>query len=175
MANVVSELKQAVGPGARPSKYKILMNMPTASGGTGGKIINTLCNAQSFPGVSQGPIEIYTQGRKLVLPGDTEYETTWTVTFYQTEDHKLRRDFLKWMKVMDDFQENKHQGNLAELMVEQTIIQLNHNEEEVASYRFEGLFPQNIGPVEVSDSEQNTISNFDVTFSFTSWVVVEDE
>lgn len=171
MANVVSELKTALGPGARSSKYKIKLNMPQASGATGGKIVNTMANASSFPGIQIGPIEVFTQGRKLVLPGETNYENTWTVTFYQTEGHELRREFLKWMHAMDDFHDNKHQADLVSLMTDVEVSQLNSQEEETVTYIFKDMFPSDVSAVTVSDSEQNTIQNFDVTFSFTSWVI----
>ena len=171
MANVVSELKQALGAGARSSKYRINLNMPPAAGANNGKLINTLCNASSFPGLSIGPIEVYSQGRKLVLPGETTFETTWSVTFYQTEDHQLRKDFLKWLKVIDDFQNNKHQGDLASLMVEASVSQLDHNEEVTSTYVFEGLFPVSVDSIDVSDSQQNEIQTFQVQFNFTSWRV----
>lgn len=171
MANVVSKLRQALGAGARVSKYKIIMALPQAVGGGGdtSDMINTLCNSSSFPGLSQTPIEVHTQGRKVVIPGSTEYETTWTVTFYQTEGHELRKEFLRWMQAMDDFHNNKHQGDMTQFMVEAKVIQLDHDEQETASYLFKDLFPSQVSQVQVTDSSTNEIQNFDVTFSLTSW------
>lgn len=171
MANVVSKLKTALGAGARQSKYKINMSTPAQIQGNHGETINTLCNAQSFPGVTQGPINVYIQGRKLVLPGDTEYESTWSVTFYQTEAHELRKVFLAWMKAMDDFHNNKHQGDLAQLMVDAEVSQLDHDEKETITYLFKDLHPQSVSQVEVSDETQNEIQRFEVTFSYTSWQI----
>lgn len=175
MANIVSELKAALGPGQRSSKYKVKMNMPQASGQMGGKVINTLAKSASFPGVTQGPIEVFTQGRKFILPGETDYENSWSMTFHQTEGHELRREFLKWMKAMDDWHDNKHQGNLVELMTDVEVSQLDHNEEEAVTYLFKDMFPQSVGTVEVNDTTQNEIQEFEVTFQFTSWVVLDDE
>ena len=170
MANVISQLRTTLGVGAKSSKYQINMALPTAvSGAVGSEPINILCNATSFPGVTITPIELYKQGRVVVYPGETEYERTWTCTFYQTENHKLRKDFVAWAKVMDDFQNNKHAGNPQELMIEAVVSQLDHNGDVSASYKFKDLFVNNVGPVTVSDAEANTIQSFDVTFSFTSW------
>lgn len=171
MANVVQKLKAALGPGARQSKYRINMSMPSQVKGNYGESIDVLCNAQSFPGVQQGPIEVYSQGRKLVLPGETEYENTWSVTFYMTEGHELRKQFLSWMKEMDDFHNNKHQGNLSQLMVDAEVSQLNHNEKVVQTYEFRDLHPQNVTEVDLSDETQNQVQSFVVTFAYTSWVV----
>ena len=171
MANVVSKLKTALGAGARQSKYKINMSTPAQIQGNHGDTINTLCQTQAFPGVTQGPINVFIQGRKLVLPGDTEYESTWTVSFYQTEAHELRKVFLEWMKAMDDFHNNKHQGNLSSLMVDADVSQLDHNEEETITYTFKDMHPQAVSQVDVSDESTNEVQKFDVTFAYTSWMI----
>lgn len=173
MANVVQELRQAVGVGARPSKYKILLSFPPQTGASAGKEVNILCKSATFPSITQTPIEIFTQGRKLVLPGETTYTNSWALEFHQTEGHELRLEFLKWLKAIDDFHNNKHQGDLGALTVDQTIIQLDHKEEDQVQYRFHGLFPSEVGEVSVSDETVNQIEQFGVTFQFTSWTVVE--
>lgn len=174
MANVVSKLKTALGQGARSSKFKINLNIPQAQGSGGGEVVDTLCTQSTFPGIQQTPIEVFQKGRKLVLPGETQYESTWTLTFYQTEEHDLRKDFIAWMKAMDNFEDNKHQGDFVAFMTEATVSQLNHDEAETQRYIFKGLFPSDVQAVQVSATDQGQVETFDVTFAFTNWVVVED-
>ena len=112
MANKITELKSALGAGARPNKYRVNMSVPAAVQTTSDlSTADVLCKATTFPSVTLGQIEVFIQGRKLVLPGDTAYTNTWTVTLYQTEDHAIRKDMIQWMRQADHFQNNSHSGN----------------------------------------------------------------
>jgi hypothetical protein len=176
MASRLSELKSALGSGARANKYRINFSVPAAVP-TVSDLQNTdiLCKSTSFPSMTIGQIEVYNQGRKLVFPGDTTYENTWTLTFYNTEDHGLRRDMISWMRSADDFQKNTHSGNPDAIMGELSIEQLDSNGEPTARYTFHNVFVQEVGTLEVGDDQVDTMQEFDVTFSFTDWVVGDGE
>lgn len=167
MATTISELKTTLGQGQRSSKYKIYI---TGDGDLSD--FNVLCSQSSFPSVSITPIEVYKQGRKIMLPGETEYENTWTVTVYQTEEHDLRNKILDWKDKIDDYHENKHQGDLDQMMSQGCkVVQLNAQGDETVTYRFQNMFPSGVGQVELSDETTNTIQTFDVTFSLTYWEI----
>jgi len=172
MANKVAELKAAIGAAARPNKYRVNFSVPaavpTASNlGT----VDTLCKAAVFPSVSVGQIEVFNQGRKLVIPGDTSYGNTWTLTFYQTEDHAIRKDMLAWLKAADHFQDNSHSGNPTAILGELSVEQLDSAGNPTVMYTFHNVFVQEVGEVSLGDDQQDTAMEFDVTFSFTDWVV----
>ena len=172
MGNKVAELKNALGPAARPNKYRLNFSIPSIVATSANlSDADALCKAASFPTVSIGQIEVFNQGRKLVLPGDTVYENTWTLTFYQTEDHALRKDMISWMKAADNFKENTHSANPGTLMGELSVEQLNADGEPTVKYTFFNVFVQSVGEVAVSDETQDTAMEFDVTFSFTDWDV----
>lgn len=175
MANI-AELKSAVGAGARASKYRLNFSIPsTVTTSSNLQDADALCKATQFPGMTIGQIEVWEQGRKLVLPGDTVYENAWTVSFYLTEDHALRRDMIAWMKSADHFQNNTHSGNPAEVMGELSVEQLDSAGNPTAKYTFHNVFVSEVGAVEISDETIDTISEFDVTFAFTDWVVGDGE
>lgn len=175
MANKISELKSAIGAAARPNKYRVNFSIP-ASVPTVSDLstADTLCKAANFPSMTIGQMELFNQGRKLVLPGDTEYTNTWTVSFYQTEDHAIRKDMISWMKSADHFQNNSHSGNPSALLGELSVEQLDSAGNGTAKYTFHNVFVQEVGEIALAD-ETGEAMEFDVTFSFTDWVVGDGE
>jgi len=166
MAGVLDKVKNALGAGGRANKYRVVINS-IAGVSINAEQGDLLCKATSFPGVTIGQIEVFNQGRKLMIPGDTTYTNTWTVSFYNTEDHKLRRAFIDWMIKADDFQNNKHASTPGSVMTSMKVMQMNSDGTEGAAYEFHDVFVQDIGEISVGDDQTDTIQEFDVTFSFT--------
>ena len=172
MANVINELKSALGAGARPSKYRVTISFPGGvSTSSNQRNISVLAKATSFPSMTIGVIEVFNQGRKLPLPGDTTFTNTWNVTFYNTEDHNIRRDFVAWMASIDHYQDNKHSGVPASLMVDASVVQLDSAGNETAKYTFHNLFPSEVAEITLGADTIDAVQEFDVTFTFSDWVV----
>ena len=172
MANVINELKSALGAGARPSKYRVTLSFPGGvSTSSNQRNISVLAKATSFPSMTIGVIEVFNQGRKLPLPGDTTFTNTWNVTFYNTEDHNIRRDFVAWMASIDHYQDNKHSGVPASLMVDASVVQLDSAGNETAKYTFHNLFPSEVAEITLGADTIDAVQEFDVTFTFSDWVV----
>lgn len=96
---MISELLRNVKAGARKNKYRVMV--PVLDKGEGSdlsKTINILCTNAAMPGRTLTPTEIVIKGRKVQLKGETAFEGTWEITFYNTEDLKIRSYFLDWMK-----------------------------------------------------------------------------
>jgi len=171
MANIAN-LKQALGAGGRVNKYRISFSIPSVVPVTSElQNADVLCKSTQFPGVTISPIEVHNQGRKLVLPGDTIYENTWTVTFYNTEDHGLRRDLLSWMRSADDFQKNMHSGVPGDIMTDLAVTQLDSTGADTVTYTFHNTWVSGMDAVEVSDDPDGGIQEFSCTFSFSDWVI----
>lgn len=168
----ILELKQALGPGARANKYRINFAIPNAVPKTADlSTVDTLAVASSIPQKSIGVIETFNQGRKLNLPGDTQYPGTWTIEFYNTEEHNIRRAILEWMRSIDHFQDNMHSGMPIEIMTDMSVSQLDSAGNETVRYTFHGVWPQDMAEVTLGDDQQDTIQRFTVTFQYTDWVV----
>jgi len=172
MANKLQELKGALGAGARANKYRVNFSVPSAVPVTSNlQDVDALCKASNFPSMTIGQIEVFNQGRKLIIPGDTTYTNSWELTFYNTEDHALRKDMISWMKSADDFQNNAHSGDPAALMGELSVEQLDSAGFPTVKYTFHNVFVQEVAEISVGDDTTDTIQEFAVTFSFTDWVV----
>jgi hypothetical protein len=172
MANTLSTLKSALNAGARANKYRLNFSVPsTVSTSSNLQNADALCKATQFPAMTVGQIEVFNQGRKLMIPGDTTYENSWNITFYNTEDHALRRDMISWMIAADNFQKNTHSGNPASIMGEMSVEQLDSAGNPTVKYTFHNVFVSEVAALEVADDTVDTIQEFDVTFTFSDWVV----
>jgi ketosteroid isomerase-like protein len=172
MANTIEDLKRVLKGGSRTTKFAVRFSIPTAVD----KLmetsdVNTLVKATSFPQMTVGQMESWIQGRKLPLPGDTEYQTTWEVTFYMDNAHKIRKQMVAWMKAIDNFQANTHSGVPADLFAEMSVAQLDSLGKTVALYTFKDVWPNMINQTDVDASQVNTLEECMVTFSFSSWIV----
>ncbi len=172
MANKIEEIKRVLKGGSRATKYAVYFTLPSAIDNLIElQDLNCLAKATTFPSMTIGQIEAWIQGRKLPLPGDTSYTTNWNVTLYMDNAHKVRKQFVEWMSKIDNFEENKHSGLPNELMVQMSVVQLDSLEKPVAVYTFKNVFPMEIGEVSVGADTIDTLQEFDVTFSFSSWIV----
>lgn len=176
MANKLNELKVALGAGARGNKYRINFTFPAnLDSGTDMSKFDVLAHATSFPGKTIGMIEVFNQGRKLPLYGDTAFTNTWTITMYNREDHGIRRAMANWMKAVDNFQENKHSGVPSSIMVDMSVEQLDSAGNATCKYTFHNVWPQDLPEFSVDDATPDTIQEFDVTLCYSDWVIGDGE
>lgn len=166
----VSALKQQLNGGAKTDKFTIEFGAPTGNGTFSlGETGAVLCKSSVFPSVKIGSIDAWIQGRKLIIPGDTEYDNNWTVDFYQTANHKLRQMYIEWMKSIDNYIDNNHTCVPADWSVEAVVMQLGCDGIPTAKYRFYNMFPSNISEVKIDGSQINNIQEFNVTFTYSHW------
>lgn len=162
--NMIDNLRQALVEGMRSTKYEIQILNPLA-----GSMQNAtlLAKATSFPAKTLNYVEVWTQGRKHLIQGDTEFEHEWTVSFFDNEQHSLRNDFLLWMEALDDPIKNTSQKDYEGSALVLQLAQKDNTSQ--ASYSFHKLWPKTVGAIELADEGTNVISSFDVTFAFDYW------
>ena len=167
--NKIEDLKRVLKGGSRATKYEVRFSVPQDVDLLMElKDMALLAKSTDFPGMQIGQIDVLVQGRKLPIPGDTSYDNQWTVNFYMDNAHKIRKQFIAWMKAIDNFQANTHSGDPSKLFAEMSVVQL---EKAVAVYTFKDVWPQNIGVAAIAADSTDQIQEFDVTFSFSSWIV----
>ena len=173
MAIKIKELEQVLGSSARQNKYRVSFAFPASvSAVTALDAIDILAKSTEAPQKEIGIIELWNQGRKLPIPGDTTYDNTWTVSFYLPEDHQLRKDMLEWQNKCDNFEENIHIKSPVDVFSDLKVAQLNSQGEVSAEYILHGCWPSVVGPVTFDDSAENSPSEFEITFTYTDWMMV---
>jgi hypothetical protein len=171
----VNQLKNALQTnGAKTDKFTIRFGTPAGDGsltlGVDGPI---LCKAASFPDKSIGTMDVWIQGRKLPLPGDTTFPESWDIEFYNTADHKIRQMFIAWMDKIDNYETNSHTCNPSMFMVDAEVMQLDCDGNVIAGYQFHNMFPSDIGNIDLNGETPNSIQSFKVALKFSHWTPIK--
>ena len=171
-SNRISEIANVLQSTARSNKYRVSFAWPTGVQGESSlREVDVLAKSGTAPQREIGIIEVWNQGRKLVIPGDTTFDNSWAVDFYADETHQLRTDMVRWQVAADDFHENVHYGDPAAVFSDLRIEQLDSAGNVSAQYTLHNCFPTTIGEITYGDDSENTPVEFNVTFSYTDWVL----
>lgn len=185
--NRITEIKSAIGSGARNNKWIVIFSFPSVvatqftevNSVDGKKFEDTaqlLCKSSTIPERTIGTIEVWNQGRKYLIPGDSSYSNTWQCTFYCTVDHYLRRAFLAWMKACDHAQTGSHTGIPSDVQVTMTIAQLDATDTAAtAYYTLHNVFPTEVGALSMDQASEGQILDLEVTFSYSDWVTGKED
>ena len=172
----IREIEGVLGATARQNKYRISFAFPAAvTPSTSLKDVDVLAKGASAPQKEIGIIELWNQGRKLPIPGDTTFDNTWEVTFYLDESHTIRLDILKWQDACDNFYINKHSGDPSALLTDLKVEQLDSAGEVTARYTIHNCFPSVVGEVTFDDTAENTPQELSVTFTYSDWTIGDKE
>lgn len=172
MANKIREIGQVLNSTARSNKYRLSFAWPVAMNGiTTLAEVDIICKSAVAPQREIGIIEVWNQGRKLVIPGDTAFDNVWSVDFYADESHTLRYDMVKWQVACDNFHTNRHSGRPDLVYSDLRLEQLDSDGKVTAQYTLHNCFPTVVGEISYSDDAENTPVEFNITFSYTDWVL----
>ena len=170
----LQQLKTTLSMGARGNKYRILLTAPT--GPTDDFLIDTVGKGGAIPAKTMGQIEIWTQGRKLVVAGDATFENAWALTFWNTQDLALRNAFDQWLLFIDDMEAHSRAAtdHVSYMTEKAQIHQLNTTDNSMmAQYEFRNLWPTGISAIDMADDQQDTITEFTVDFAYSHWVRID--
>ena len=176
--NVQYLIQNALGEGARSSKYDIMIVLK--HGSYDGKNIAILAKSANFPSRQHQTIDFRFKGRSIPIRGLSKYSQTWECTFYLTEDHKLKNLFEIWMESLDE-KENYVSDNYAKKEREQNssgytseikIFQQNFNDtDSTAEYTLHNVFPTEMSPVQISAENPGNVLEFSVTFAYSHYTL----
>ena len=172
MSNKIREIGQVLNSTARSNKYRLSFAWPMSfSGDSTLADVDVICKSATAPQREIGIIEVWNQGRKLVIPGDTAFDNAWAVDFYASENHQMRYDLVKWQVACDNFHKNTHSGKPEMIYADLRLEQLDSNGAVAAQYTLHNCFPTVVGEISYADDSENTPVEFNCTFSYTDWVL----
>jgi len=174
MAFNVSDFRsQMVGDGARPNLFQCrIEGLPV----TVGTKFSFMCRAAQLPGSTVNQIPVNYFGRELKFAGNRTF-TEWTVTIINDEDFIVRNSMEKWMSDLNSHVGNIRNPNRVSPASYQSIAYItqygkaNADRSEVGkkSYKFVGIFPIDLSPIEMDWGANDTIEEFAVTFAYQWW------
>jgi len=159
--------------GARPNLFNCEMSFPPAlSGGAAQSKFTFMARAAQLPGSTVNQIPQFYFGRELKFAGNRSFPE-WTVTIINDEDFVIRDTFEQWMSNL-----NSHVGNLRDPAFVQGdggyqsdafVTQYGKAGTQLKKYKFIGMFPIDISPIELDWGSNDTIEEYAVTFAYQWW------
>ena len=171
----VSQFLQTIGQGVKPNMFLINIAFPEQIKleSEDQKLTNILCKSAALPGSNLGVIEVPFRGRTVKIAGDRTFDT-WTTTFFNDKDFKLRSFFEQWANSI-----NTHEGNTAPLftpnnsdgyMADLGVKQLEKDASEegafLREYTLKYCFPTNVSPIDLAYDSNDQIEEFSVEWQY---------
>jgi hypothetical protein len=174
--------------GARPNLFKVeIPRFPdiaaaagapgvTTGGQTAARKLSFMARASQLPGSTVNQVPVMYFGREVKFSGNRTF-SDFNITVINDEDFLIRNSFEAWLAGL-----NSHSANLRDprainnvgYQCNAFVTQYSKDGEEIKKYRFIGLFPTDLTPIELDWSSNDTIEEFAVTFSYQWWESVLD-
>lgn len=171
--NVAEFRSQMVGDGARPNLFQVSLTFPAiATGGSvAGQKVTFMAKAAQLPGSTIGTVPLYYFGRELKFAGNRTF-TDWTLQIINDEDFAIRNALESWMNAI-----NSHGGNVRNgaaggptgYTVDASVAQYSKTGDILKTYKFVGLFPLDIAPIDLDWQSNDSIEEYSATFAYQWW------
>lgn len=171
--NVAEFRANMIGDGARPNLFQVTLTFPSiaANGVAAGQKATFMAKAAQLPGSTVGQIPVYYFGRELKFAGNRSF-SDWTLQIINDEDFTIRNSIESWMNSI-----NSHAGNVRDAAavnpssytVDAVVTQYGKTGNELKSYKFVGMFPLDLAPIDLDWSSNDTIEEYAVTFAYQWW------
>lgn len=155
--------------GARPNLFKVTFTgVPT--GNLDADTLQVYCKAAQVPATTLGAIPVNFMGRIVNIPGDRTFED-WTVTVINDEAMTNRRFFEQWNAWFNGHLTNVGQGNgqsHIDALSQATAVveQLDRQHKTQRAYTLKHVWCENVQAYDVSYNDNDTVSEFQVTFKY---------
>jgi len=172
--NNVSTFLGRIGQGVKPNMFLVDVKFPDTLDKTSEQeLINVMCKSAALPGSNLGVIEVPFRGRTVKIAGDRTFDT-WTATFFNDKDFKLRSFFEQWansINTHDDntaplFTPNKSTGYMGELIVKQLEKDTTDGGSVLRQYTLVHCFPTNVSPIDLAYDSNDQIEEFTVEWQY---------
>ena len=181
----ISEFKsRLLGGGARPNLFEVELTAMPASVALPWQAerFGFLCKAAQLPGMNIANIDVPFRGRIFKVAGDRTIDN-WTITVINDEDFLYRNAFEEWTQQIANLDDNMGSTNPSSYMVNAKVFQLGRGSElnsttnagdsnvVLKEYEFIDIFPINVGQIDVSYENTDTIEEYTVEFAVQSYKV----
>ena len=174
-SNNVSQFLSTINQGIKPNMFSVDISFPGGGqfANNDRDLTNILCKSAALPGSNLGVIEVPFRGRTVKIAGDRTFDT-WTVTFFNDKDFKLRAFFEEWANKI-----NTHEANTSELFTPNSstgytadlkVKQLEKDDTTTGSilrqYTLFYCFPTNVSQIDLAYDSNDQIEEFTVEWQY---------
>jgi T4-like virus tail tube protein gp19 len=171
--NVNDFRSQMVGDGARPNLFQVTLTFPTfAQNATAAGAKTTfMAKAAQLPGSTVNQVPVYYFGRELKFAGNRTF-TDWSLQIINDEDFLIRNAMESWMNAINSNVSNIRNAaaaNPSNYTVDAVVDQYSKTGSVIKSYKFVGLFPVDLAPIDLGWDNNDSIEEYGATFAFQYW------
>ena len=181
MATKLSNFISDIGQGVKPNMFIVDIAFPTEVSGADGDadMINLLCKSAALPASNLGVIEVPFSGRTVKIAGDRTFDT-WTATFVNDKEMKIRAYFEQWLATINSHETNNSplftpsetDGYTRLLKVKQLEKNASESGEVLRQYNLFYAFPTNVSQIDLAYDSNDQIEEFTVEFQYSYWKAV---
>ena len=171
--NVAEFRSQMIGDGARPNLFAVTLVFPTnvVNGANAGQKVTFMAKSAQLPGSTVGTVPVYYFGRELKFPGNRTFPD-WTINVINDEDFTIRNAIENWLNIINSHAGNvrdKTAANSGSYSIDAIVTQYGKTGQALKSYKFVGLFPQDLAPIDLDWGSNDSIEEYAVTFAYQWW------
>lgn len=168
---------QMIGDGARPNLFEVTMPFPAfSSPDNAQEKLTFMCKSAQLPGSTVGVVPVQYFGRELKFAGNRVF-VDWSVNIINDEDFVVRNALERWLENI-----NSHTFNLrnptalapSSYTVDANVTQYGKTGNVIKNYKFIGMFPSDVSPIDLDWGANDTMEEFSVTFAYQWWTSEED-
>jgi hypothetical protein len=171
--NVAEFRANMVGDGARPNLFSVSLSYPiiASNGSLAGSKTTFMAKSSQLPGSSIGTVPVNYFGREMKFAGNRTF-VDWSLTIINDEDFIIRNSLESWMNAI-----NSNTSNVRSLAAkvpttyttDATVTQYGKAGDILKEYKFVGLFPIDLAPIELDWGSNDSMEEFQVTFAYQYW------
>ena len=163
-----------VGGGARPNLFEVELVFPQGLAEQAAEERGRfLVKAANLPASNINVIDVPFRGRNLKIAGDRTFDS-WTVTVINDTDFAIRSSMENWMNGINNVADNTGLVTPSDYQASAFVHQLDRDGSVLRSYRFHGVFPTQVAPIELSYDAQG-IQEFTVEFQVQYWTAFKGD
>jgi len=171
--NVAEFRANMIGDGARPNLFQVTLNFPTIAdnGVLAGQKTTFMAKAAQLPGSTLGQVTTHYFGRELKFAGNRSF-ADWTLQIINDEDFTIRKSLESWMNGINSHTTNTRASGAKSpsgYTVDAEVIQYGKTGDMLKKYKFVGLYPHDLAPIELDWGSNDTIEEYAVTFAYQWW------
>jgi len=174
-ASVHDFLANFSGGGLRPNRYEVVLTFPgpvsSAVGGNVAQKISFTCKAATIPATNMGVIDVPFMGRQVKVAGDKIWDD-WTISVLLDNDLLGRRVFEVWHDMILAFDRNVATPefvNPSNYYASAIVTLLDRADQPLQSYQVDGMFPTQVGEVQLGYDQNDQIAEQSCTFAINGW------
>lgn len=171
--NVAEFRANMIGDGARPNLFSVTLTFPNIAqnGAAAASKTTFMAKTAQLPASTIGTVAVSYFGRELKFAGNRTF-ADWTINIINDEDFTIRRSLESWLNSI-----NAHAANIRDgggrspsgYTVDALVTQYGKTGDTLKTYKFVGLYPTDVGAIDLDWGSNDSIEEYPVTFAYQWW------